>query len=146
LTTAAVDVRDTRWMAVMVLGAVSLINGLAETIVSPPLSAVEQRYAASPSAVAWLVSGYLIAGAVAIPLAGRLGDQFGRRRGLLVSLGIFAAGALVCAVSHSIGVLIAGRLITGFGAGVGPLGLALSPRRDRSARSTCSAPRCCSPG
>jgi MFS family permease len=58
---------------------------------------------------------------VAIPLLGRLGDLFGKRRLVLVALGAFAVGSLMCALADSIGLVIAGRIVQGFGAAVGPL-------------------------
>ena len=47
---------------------------------------------------AWLATGFLVAAAVAVPLCGRLGDVVGKKRMVLVSLGLFAVGSLVCAV------------------------------------------------
>jgi MFS family permease len=67
------------------------------------------------------VTGFVLASIVAIPLVGRLGDMFGKRRMLLASLAAFAAGALVCAVADSSALAIAGRVVQGFGAAVGPL-------------------------
>ncbi|MGH2930297.1 MAG: MFS transporter, partial [Solirubrobacteraceae bacterium] len=74
----------------------------------------------------WLLTGFLIAAAVVTPLAGRLGDSFGRRRVLLASLGCFALGSLVCALAGSVGALVLGRVIQGLGAGMAPLALALA--------------------
>ena len=63
---------------------------------------------------------------MAVPLCGRLGDMVGKKRMILVSLGLFAAGSLVCAVASSIGLAIAGRVIQGLGAAVVPLALGLA--------------------
>jgi MFS family permease len=110
---------------VLVLGVVDF--SLEQTILIPALPALGERYDASVSAVTWAVTGFLIASAVATPLAGRLGDRYGRRRMLLASLATFAGGSLVCALAPSVGVLIAGRVVQGLGAGVGPLAFALLP-------------------
>ncbi len=100
--------------------------GLEQAIVAPALPAIQRHYHASPASVAWLLTGFLIAAAVLTPLAGRLGDNFGRRRMLLVSLGLFALGALVCALGGSVRALIIGRVIQGLGAGMAPLAVALA--------------------
>ena len=100
--------------------------GLEQAIVAPALPAIQRHYHASPASVAWLLTGFLIAAAVLTPLAGRLGDNFGRRRMLLASLGLFALGALVCALGGSVRALIIGRVIQGLGAGMAPLAVALA--------------------
>lgn len=99
---------------------------LEQAIVSPALPAVQARDHASPTAVTWLITGFLLSAAVATPLAGKLGDRYGRRRIVVLSLLAFAFGSVVCALAQSIGMLIAGRVIQGLGAGVGPLTLALA--------------------
>lgn len=100
-------------------------TSLEQTVVVPALPAVAERYSASPGTAIWIVTAYLLAAAVATPMAGRLGDQYGRRNLLQWSLAAFAVGSLACALADSIGVLIAGRAVQGLGAGAGPLAIAL---------------------
>ena len=116
--------RGSRALVVLTVGALDF--GLEQAIVAPALPAIQRHYHASPTATAWLLTGFLIAAAVATPLVGRLGDNFGRRRMLLASLSLFALGSLVCALGGSIGALILGRVIQGLGAGMAPLALALA--------------------
>ena len=112
---------------VLVVLAVGVLDvGLEQALVGPALPTIERHYRASPTAGVWVLTGFLLAAAVAIPLAGSLGDRLGRRRVLVWSLGCFAVGSLVCALSSSIRVLIAGRVIQGLGAGLAPLALALA--------------------
>jgi MFS family permease len=73
-----------------------------------------------------VITGYGLAAAVALALVGPMGNRFGRRRMLLASLGAFVVGAVVCATADDIGVLIAGRIIQGLGAGAGVLGVAIA--------------------
>jgi MFS family permease len=118
----------------VVLAFGTLDFGLETSIVLPALPALAQHYSASLIAVSWLAIGFLVASVVAVPLFGRLGDLFGHRRLLLVAIGAFAGGSLLCAVSDSVGLVIAGRVVQGIGAAVGPLGLgivrdALPPER-----------------
>jgi MFS family permease len=108
-------------LGVFVLGLGALDFGLEQSLIVPALPALAEHYGASVAAVGWLATGFLLASVVAIPLVGRLGDMFGKRRLLLCSLAAFAAGSLVCAVADSIGPAIAGRVIQGMGAAVGPL-------------------------
>ena len=108
-------------LGVLVLALGALDFGLEQSIVIPALPALAQHYGASLIAVGWLVTGFLLASVVSVPLLGRLGDMYGKRRLLFVSLGTFAAGAFVCAITDSIELAIAGRIVQGIGAAVGPL-------------------------
>ena len=123
-----------RSFAVLAVGVLDL--GLEQSIVAPALPTIERHYRASPTAGTWLLTGFVLAAAVAIPLGGRLGDQLGRRRVLIWSLGLFAAGAVVCALSSSVGLLIAGRVLQGLGAGVAALAVALARDSLPAARLT----------
>ena len=112
--------------AAVVLALGALDFGLEQSIILPALPSLAQHYAASIVAVSWLATAFLLAAAVAVPLFGRLGDLVGKKRMILVSLAAFALGSLLCAVSSSIGLAIAGRALQGFGAAVAPLTLGLA--------------------
>ena len=66
---------------------------------------------------AWVVTAYLLAYTVAIPLLGRLSDRAGRWAIFLASLALFAAGSLWCARADDLGPLIAGRVVQAIGGG-----------------------------
>ena len=104
---------------VLSLGAFDF--GLEQSLIIPALPALADHYGASLGAIAWMVTGFVLASIVAIPLVGRLGDMFGKRRMLLLSLAAFAIGSLVCALADSSGLAIAGRVIQGLGSAVTPL-------------------------
>jgi MFS family permease len=75
----------------------------------------------------WAVNAYLIAYIVAIPLAGRISDLIGRPSTFAGSLLIFLAGSIWCATSDTLGDLVIGRAIQGFGGGgLLPVALALA--------------------
>jgi MFS family permease len=112
--------------AVVVLALGALDFGLEQSLVIPALPALAEHYDASLTGISWLVTGFLLSGIVAVPLCGRLGDLYGKRLLLLVSLAAFFVGSLLCALTHSIEVAIAGRAIQGIGFAVGPLTLGLA--------------------
>lgn len=64
----------------------------------------------------WALSGYMLALGAFLVLGGRLGDIFGRRLVLVSGLGIFGAAATLCAVAPTAELLIAFRILQGFGA------------------------------
>ena len=69
------------------------------------------------SLIAWVMTGYLVAGTVATPIYGKLSDLHGRRRMILLATGIAATGSLGCALATSMPLLIAARIVQGLGSG-----------------------------
>lgn len=67
--------------------------------------------------LAWVVSAYLIASAVATPIFGKLGDLIGRRQALSIAIGLFTAGAVGCALAPGMLALVAARAVQGVGGG-----------------------------
>jgi EmrB/QacA subfamily drug resistance transporter len=106
-------------LGVLVIGA--LAYALSQTLVAPALPEIQRVLHTSTSTVTFVLTAYLLTASVATPIVGRLGDMFGKERMLVVTLLVFGAGSLVAALSHSIGMLIAGRAIQGVGGAVFPL-------------------------
>ena len=65
----------------------------------------------------WLFSIYLLAQAVSVPIYGKLADSLGRKPVMLVGIGLFLTGSVLCGVAWSMPVLIASRVVQGLGAG-----------------------------
>jgi MFS family permease len=68
---------------------------------------------------AWAFGGYVVASLVGLVLAGEWADARGPRQPLIVGVGLFALGALLCGAAWSMPALIAGRLVEGLGGGIG---------------------------
>jgi MFS family permease len=85
------------------------------------MPALVRSLGASPLAVSWLLTAYLVAASVATPLIGRLGDLLGRGRVLTWVMLVFCAGSVMCALGDSLAVLVAGRVLQGVAGGVFPL-------------------------
>ena len=90
---------------------------LDQTIISTALGRIVQDFNAY-SALGWIVTAYLITSTIAVPIAGKLSDLFGRRKMLLIGVTIFAAGSLFSGMSGSIEQLILWRAIQGIGGGI----------------------------
>jgi EmrB/QacA subfamily drug resistance transporter len=106
-------------LAVLVTGA--LAYALSQTLVAPALPAIQHELHTSTTTVTFVLTAYLLSASVATPIVGRLGDIFGKERMLVLTLMAFGLGSLVAALSHSIEILIAGRVIQGIGGAVFPL-------------------------
>jgi len=86
------------------------------TIVATALPAIAAEFG-HVEQLSWIIVANLIASTIAAPAYGRLADLFGRRRMMLVAVSIFACAALLCALAPSLHLLIAARVLQGFGAG-----------------------------
>ncbi len=69
------------------------------------------------SQLAWVVTAYILTSTISTPLYGKLGDQYGRKRLLMIAIVIFLIGSALSGLSHSIDQLIAFRALQGVGAG-----------------------------
>ena len=105
--------------ACLALGAATF--AILQSLVAPALPEIQRELHTSPTAVAWVLTGYLLSASVLTPIVGRLGDMFGKERTLVISLAVLAAGTLLAALATSIEVLIAGRVIQGCGGAIFPL-------------------------
>ncbi|MFJ2558564.1 MULTISPECIES: MFS transporter [unclassified Streptomyces] len=110
---------------VAVLAFCGVVVAVMQTLVVPLLPHIPALTGATPTAASWLVTVTLLTGAICTPVLGRVGDMYGKRRVLIASLGVLAAGSVLCAVSSHIGVLIAGRALQGAALAVVPLGISI---------------------
>src|SRR5207248_10246882 len=90
------------------------------TLVIPALPTMQRDLHTTTGWISWLMSGFLLAACVTTPLVGKLGDQFGKRRVLLLSLGVFLAASVAACVAPNVWVLIGARARQGTGAGTVP--------------------------
>src|SRR5471030_2447422 len=87
-----------------------------QTIVATALPAIAGSLG-DVQRVSWIVVSYLVANTIAAPVYGRLGDAIGRKRMMFVALAVFIGASVLCAVSGSILMLTAARLLQGAGGG-----------------------------
>lgn len=110
---------------VVVLAFAGIVVSLMHSLVVPLLPRLPGFLSASAGDTTWAVTTTLLAGAVATPTVGRLGDMYGKRLMLLISLGLLVTGSVIGALSYSLTPLIVGRALQGLAAGVIPLGISL---------------------
>src|SRR5437868_13647438 len=93
-----------------------LLAALDQTIVATALPRIVADLHGFTS-LSWVVTAYLLATTVTVPLYGKLSDLYGRRRLFVVSISIFLVGSALCGTAQSMGELIAFRALQGVGAG-----------------------------
>ena len=101
---------------VSVMASLFLV-ALDQTIISTALGKIVEEFN-SFSSLSWIVTAYLIATTVTVPIAGKFSDLFGRRNVLLTGVGIFVAASLLSGTSGSVNDLIMWRAVQGVGGGI----------------------------
>jgi EmrB/QacA subfamily drug resistance transporter len=98
---------------------------LQQTMVFPALRTFQEEFGSSTAWTTWILTGFLVSAAVSTPILGRLGDQFGKERMLLIALGLFLAGCLGAACAWNLWSLIAFRVVSGAGGALFPLSFSI---------------------
>jgi MFS family permease len=96
-----------------------------QTILVPIQGELPKLLNTTSDNTAWAITATLVAAAVCTPVAGRLGDMFGKRRIAMALLLLQAVGAILAALSNDVVTLIVARVLQGMAAGVIPLGIAI---------------------
>src|SRR5437016_5252436 len=104
---------------VLAIGTLAYV--LMQSMVLPALAIIQHDLHTSESAVAWLLSAFLVSSSVATPILGRLGDMFGKEKMLVVTFAVLAVGTAVGGVAGSLWLLIVARVIQGVAGAVFPL-------------------------
>lgn len=107
---------DNPWPALWALLIGFFMILLDATIVAVANPAIMDHFDADYEGTIWVTSAYLLAYAVPLLLAGRLGDRFGPKNLYLVGLAVFTVSSLWCGLSGSIEMLVAARVLQGIGA------------------------------
>ncbi|WP_216906456.1 MFS transporter [Nocardia noduli] len=127
-----------------VVASAGIVAALMQTLVVPLLGQLPQILHSTASNTTWVVTATLLVGAVVTPVAGRLGDMYGKRPVLLASIVPLIVGSIVCATATSVLPMIIGRGLQGMGVGIIPIGISamrdlLPPERLGSAIALISA-------
>jgi MFS family permease len=129
VTTEAIDVGDAPPLAppaplspdevrtiLMSLLLTMFLAALDQTIVATALPTIGRQFN-DVSSLSWVITSYLLAGTAVAPVFGTLSDIYGRRVMITVSLALFTAGSILCAVAPNMWVLIVARGLQGLGGG-----------------------------
>src|SRR5205814_829182 len=94
---------------------------LQQTMVIPALPALQRELHTTTTWVTWVLTILLLVASVSTPILGKLGDQYGKERLLVISLALFLLGCVGAAAAWNIWILILFRAVQGLGAAVFPL-------------------------
>jgi MFS family permease len=122
-------IQTSAWLTLAVLGCTLLVTFYGETMLLPAIRDIITDFHISYSTSSWILTAYLISGAVATPIAGKLSDIYGRKKMVLVIFVIYIVGISVGGLSRDIDLLIIARVIQGIGISMFPIAFGII--RDR---------------
>ncbi len=102
-----------RWLAATVMMVGALMDMIDVTIVNVALPTIRRSLGATATQLEWVVSGYMLAFAAALIVAGSMGDRFGRKRVFLLGVGVFGVASLCAGLSATGAELITARFVQG---------------------------------
>jgi DHA2 family multidrug resistance protein len=97
--------------------AATLLEIIDTTIVNVSLPNIQGNFGVAVDQGAWIVTGYIVANVVVIPITPWLAARFGRRQYFFASIVIFTIASLMCGLSQSFGQLVFWRVVQGLGGG-----------------------------
>jgi MFS family permease len=109
------------WKVLAILSLIATMVTYAETMLIPAIPDLIRDFHISYNTSSWLITMYLLAGAVMTPIAGKLSDIHGRKKILLIIMIIYAIGVSVAASSNTFYIMLIARAFQGVGMGMFPI-------------------------
>ncbi|MGZ5846350.1 MAG: DHA2 family efflux MFS transporter permease subunit [Ramlibacter sp.] len=120
------EVAKHRGMITVSIMLATIMQALDTTIANVALPHMQGSLQASQDQITWVLTSYIVASAIALPLTGWLCSQWGRRKVFIVSVVGFTIASALCGLASSLGAIVAARLLQGvFGAALVPLSQAV---------------------
>ncbi|MBY4208060.1 MFS transporter [Rhodococcus fascians] len=110
---------------VPVLALTGIAVAVMQTLTVPLVADLPRLLNATAADSAWVITATLLSGTVAAPVLGRLGDLYGKRRLILITLGLMVVGSLISGFTSDLVPMIVGRAVQGIALGAIPLGIGI---------------------
>ncbi|HMH10694.1 MAG TPA: MFS transporter, partial [Candidatus Nitrosopolaris rasttigaisensis] len=114
-------IRTSAWITLAILGSTVLITMYGETMLLPAIRDIIKDFDISYTTSSWILTAYLISGAVSTPIVGKLSDIYGRKKMVAIILIIYIIGISAGGVSTNISFLLIARIIQGIGISMFPI-------------------------
>lgn len=115
------EVNRSGWRTLIILSCLGLIVMFDETMILPAIPDFIRDFNISYSTSSWLLSSYIIAAAVMTPIGGRLSDIYGKKKILLIVMGVYAIGVLAGRFATNIEFMLVARAAQGVGMAMFPI-------------------------
>jgi MFS family permease len=113
------------WITLAILSSLGIIAMSAETMVLPAIPDIIHELAISYENSSWILAVLLVMGAVMTPIAGKLSDVYGKKRVLLILLGVYIIGLLLGSLAFNFLTLVTARAIQGIGISMFPIAFSI---------------------
>jgi len=113
------------WKVLGVLSLVATMVMYAETMLIPAIPDLIKDFGTSYSMSSWILTAYLVSGAVMTPIAGKLSDIYGKKKVLLAIMAIYTIGVSTAGFAHNISFMLVARAIQGIGMSMFPIAFSL---------------------
>ncbi|MDQ3084448.1 MAG: MFS transporter [Thermoproteota archaeon] len=113
------------WIALAILSSLALITMYGETMLIPAIPYLIDDFKISYNTSSWILTAYLIAGAVMTPIIGKLSDIYGKKKILMIVIVIYSVGSFLGGLSNDIFMMIISRVIQGIGLAMFPVAFAI---------------------
>ena len=120
-TASSVKIPSYAWKVLAILSCIATMVMYAETMLIPAIPDLIKEFHVSYSMSSWILTAYLISGAVMTPIAGKLSDIYGRKKILLIIMVIYAVGVSTAGFATNIYFMIIARAIQGIGMSMFPI-------------------------
>ncbi len=109
------------WISLAILSSIALITMYGETMLIPAIPDLVKDFEIAYNTSSWILTSYLITGAVMTPIVGKLSDIYGKKKVLVVIMVVYSIGTLLGGVSTNIMTMIISRIIQGIGIAMFPV-------------------------
>ncbi|MBV8047698.1 MAG: DHA2 family efflux MFS transporter permease subunit [Paludibacterium sp.] len=118
--------KASRVLITVAVMSATVMQALDTTIVNVALPQMQGNLGTTSDQISWVLTSYLVASAIFMPLTGYLTDKLGRRRYLLYSIAGFVFSSMLCGIAQNLTQIVLFRLLQGvFGAALVPLSQAI---------------------
>jgi MFS family permease len=121
----SVKIPASAWKILVILSCLATMVMYAETMLIPAIPDLIKDFHVSYSMSSWILTAYLITGAVMTPIAGKLSDIYGKKRILLITMIIYAIGVSIAGFAMNIYFLVIARAIQGIGIAMFPIAFSI---------------------
>ena len=119
-----------KWLVTVSITFGTLMGAIDASIVNVAVPHLSGSLGSTVEQITWVTTGFVIANVIVMPLTAFLGRLFGQKRVYMFCLGLFLLGSVLCGMARSLEMLVACRVLQGFGAG------ALQPTEQAILRQT----------
>jgi MFS family permease len=115
------EISKDAWVSLIILSSIALLTMYGETMLLPAIPDLVKNFEIAYNTSSWILTAYLITGAVMTPIAGRLSDVYGKKKVLTIIMAIYIMGTLLGGLSTNIIIMIFSRIIQGIGLAMFPV-------------------------